>query len=225
MEAVPAVGDDDRVAHLSCASPTPRYIVGDLERAKRDRHGGARARPAQRQSPRRGHRAEHARRMVAFAEADPEKGCASRASLPRSPRAPVSRGARGDASRGRRNGWSPRTIRRPRDRYFLAGLETLTVRPRPHEHPDRAGSRARRSPAAGASRRVPERSGARVEALAEREPKSTTAAALGEYEPYVERVHGAEFEQGAGPAAATLSLEEAVRLCAPADADDTTADD
>jgi predicted ATPase len=43
-----------------------------------------------------------------------------------------------------------------------------------------------------------------------REPRTTTTAAMREYEPYLEAVHGAEFDRG-GAHGRTLSLEDAVR--------------
>jgi tetratricopeptide (TPR) repeat protein len=49
-----------------------------------------------------------------------------------------------------------------------------------------------------------------VEAAAEREPRPTTAGALGEYAPYIEPARGADFERGRTRGRA-LSLEEAVQ--------------
>jgi len=47
-----------------------------------------------------------------------------------------------------------------------------------------------------------------VEAAAENEPRATTTAALGEYEPHLERVRGAAFDE-ARERGRRLSLEEA----------------
>jgi tetratricopeptide (TPR) repeat protein len=55
-----------------------------------------------------------------------------------------------------------------------------------------------------------------VEAVAEREPKSTTEQALLEYWPYVERVGGPDFERGRARGRA-LSLEEAVEYALSAE--------
>ena len=49
-----------------------------------------------------------------------------------------------------------------------------------------------------------------LEAIAEREPRTTTQDAMREYRPYVERIRGAEFEGGLARGRA-LSLEDAVR--------------
>jgi hypothetical protein len=55
-----------------------------------------------------------------------------------------------------------------------------------------------------------------VEAVAEREPKSTTEQALLEYWPHVERVGGPDFERGRARGRA-LSLEEAVEYALSAE--------
>ena len=49
-----------------------------------------------------------------------------------------------------------------------------------------------------------------LESIAQREPRSTTQDAMREYRPYVERVHGQEFDSGLARGRA-LSLEEAFR--------------
>ncbi|HEV2415638.1 MAG TPA: adenylate/guanylate cyclase domain-containing protein [Candidatus Dormibacteraeota bacterium] len=49
-----------------------------------------------------------------------------------------------------------------------------------------------------------------LESIAQREPRSTTQDAIREYQPYVERVHGPEFDSGLARGR-TLSLEEAFR--------------
>jgi predicted ATPase len=49
-----------------------------------------------------------------------------------------------------------------------------------------------------------------LEATAEREPRRSTTAAMSEYEPYVERIRGEEFEAGR-KRGRTLSLEDAAR--------------
>ena len=67
--------------------------------------------------------------------------------------------------------------------------------------------------AIAATRSSPERAGTlwgAVEAAAEREPRDSTTAAMAEYEPYVERVKGSEFEAGRRRGR-TFSLEGAVR--------------
>jgi hypothetical protein len=48
-----------------------------------------------------------------------------------------------------------------------------------------------------------------VEAAAENEPRATTTETLAEYGPYLESVHGAEFDE-ARQRGKSLSLEEAV---------------
>ena len=66
--------------------------------------------------------------------------------------------------------------------------------------------------ALAAQRCEPERAGTlwgAVESISEREPKATTGDALVEYEPYVERVQGPDFERGRARGR-TFSLEDAI---------------
>jgi len=50
-----------------------------------------------------------------------------------------------------------------------------------------------------------------LEAMVEREPRTTTQEAMREYTPYVERVQGADFDRGRGRGR-NLSLDEAIEF-------------
>ena len=202
-----ALGDDDEAEHVRHRIATSARFQGDLERASRL------ASEALERDRRRGSRRDEAialstLAMVAFAQHDPEQGL---------------RLALESASAAESTGftwWRGVTLinaaaclldEADPERalpIYLDGLAALgSVQDRVNL-PSALAIGAR----IAALRDDAERAGAlwgAVEAVAEREPKPTTEEAILEYEPYVERLSGPDFERGRSRGRA-LSLEEAV---------------
>ena len=202
-----ALGDDDEAEHVRHRIATSARFQGDLERASRL------ASEALERDRRRGSRRDEAialstLAMVAFAQHDPEQGL---------------RLALESASAAESTGftwWRGVTLintaaclldEADPERalpIYLDGLAALSSVQDRVNLPSALAIGAR----IAALRDDAERAGAlwgAVEAVAEREPKPTTEEAILEYEPYVERLSGPDFERGRARGRA-LSLEEAV---------------